>query len=101
MPSLRDQKIAAVHQIFRDSGVRHTEQWRTEAEDRIVSIMLNLPMYLPLHQLTQVGELLKWHARHVRGESRTSLMAKCDRSGGDDSDLPDLTAFRAAEGGDL
>lgn len=84
MATLREQKLAILHGIFEGAGIRWEERWRTEAEDMMVSILLYLHTTLPAYQLKQVGELLRWHAQHARGESRTSLMAMCDREGDDE-----------------
>ncbi|OJW11241.1 MAG: hypothetical protein BGO49_11285 [Planctomycetales bacterium 71-10] len=78
MPSLHNQKLGIRDRIFEAAGVRHREMWKTEAEDEFVRLVLGLYHDLPAHQLRRVAELLECHAVHMKGDSRTSLMAMLD-----------------------
>lgn len=81
MASLREQRIRARDDLFETIGVRHRERWKTEAEDRIVGCVMAYFGDLTKRQYEGLAELLGWHAVHVKGESRSGLMALADAAG--------------------
>jgi hypothetical protein len=79
MASLRQQKRKNVQDLFESLGVRSGDRWRTEAEDHIVSLVLTMTMDMSGPRVRDLSNLLNWVAVHAKGESRSSLMAMCER----------------------
>ncbi len=83
MPSQQQQKLDARNAIYDAIGVRYSERWRTEAEDKIVNLVQALTWEMSGRELRQMAELMGWVKVHLAGESRSSLMAACEAKGSD------------------